>query len=336
MLERGINTTWPLANVANETTTHDVGFVIMAAFGHLYRLQPNPRILTVITQAAHSLATRYSPQVHCTRSWDSAVGFEVIIDNLMNLELLWFAGITNRTYSDMAFQHANRTMYEHVREDGSTYHVVNYSAATGAVYNKYTAQGYADWSTWSRGQAWCVYGFTVAYRYSGYQPFLDTAVRAANYFAAHLNESADSVPYWDFLSPYNTSYQPRDTSAAAIYSSALVELSQYVTPHQRDAYYHTIARVLTALTGPHSAYYVDNRPDVKLPAVLINATTGPWHGFDSAAPYNVGESYADYYLTEALVRLSALGEGKPLPLLSTGVVQQADKARRGNRKRTVM
>ena len=254
----------------------------------------------------------------------------------MNLELLWLAGITNRSYTDIAFQHANRTMHEHVRADGSTYHVVNYTAATGAVYNKYTAQGYADWSTWSRGQAWAVYGFTVAFRYTGHQPFLTTAVRAANYFAAHLNESADSVPWWDFLSPFNTSYQPRDTSAAAIYTSALVELSQYVTPHQRDTYYATIVRTLTGLVGESSEYYVENRVDVALPAVLINATTGPWHGFGSSAPYNVGESYADYYLTEALVRLSALGEGKPLPLLSPGEMKQTDMSRDAHRKRKAM
>ena len=86
MLTRGINTTWPLANVANQTTTHDVGFVIMSSFGHLYRLQPNHRILAIIQQAAHSLSTRFSQTVHCTRSWDSASGFEVIIDNMSATE----------------------------------------------------------------------------------------------------------------------------------------------------------------------------------------------------------------------------------------------------------
>ena len=251
---------------------------------------------------------------------------------MMNLELLWFAGLVNRTYSDIAFQHANRTMHEHVRADGSTHHVVNYSAATGEVYNKYTAQGYADWSTWSRGQAWCVYGFTVAYRYTGYQPFLDTAVRAADYFAAHLNETADSVPYWDFLSPFNSSYQPRDTSAAAIYTSALAELSQYVTPVQRDSYYASIARTLTGLVGTASPYYLANRADVRLPAVLVNATQGPWHGLDSGVPFNVAESYADYYLTEGLVRLAALGQGKPLPLLPPSSIQ-ASGDRLGTRRR---
>ena len=306
------------------TTTHDVGFVIMSSFGHLYRLQPSHRTLAVISQAARSLATRYSATVHCTRSWDAPLGFEVIIDNMMNLELLWVAGLTNQTYTTMAFNHANRTMYEHVRPDGSTYHVVNYTASTGAVYNKFTAQGFADWSTWSRGQAWCVYGFTMAYRYTGHQPFLQTAVRAANYFEAHLNETVDSVPYWDFLSPFNTSYQPRDTSAGAIFASALTELSQYVSAAQRSSYYATVERVLTGLVGERSEYYVANGVGgVRLPAVLVNATTGPWHGFGSSAPYNVGESYADYYLTEALVRLSALSEGKPLPILRPESVKRA-------------
>ncbi|CAF3610682.1 unnamed protein product, partial [Adineta steineri] len=161
----------PLAPVANITDTHDVGFVIMSSFGHAYHLLKVPEYLQIILTTANSLSTRYSPIVRCTRSWDSKEGFVVIIDNMMNLELLFEASnqTNNRTWYDIAWQHANRTMYEHFRTDNSTYHVVEYNETDGSVLRKYTAQGYADWSTWSRGQAWAVHGFTTAYRYTKYQ-----------------------------------------------------------------------------------------------------------------------------------------------------------------------
>ncbi|CAF4184797.1 unnamed protein product, partial [Adineta steineri] len=161
----------PLAPVANITDTHDVGFVIMSSFGHAYHLLKVPQYLEIILTSASSLSTRYSPIVRCTRSWDSKEGFLVIIDNMMNLELLFEASnqTNNQTWYNMAWQHANRTMYEHFRTDNSTYHVVEYNETDGSVLRKYTAQGYADWSTWSRGQAWAVHGFTTAYRYTKYQ-----------------------------------------------------------------------------------------------------------------------------------------------------------------------
>ena len=133
----------PTAPVANMTDTHDVGFVIMAGFGHAYRLLKRPGYLEVIITAANSLSTRYSPIVRCTRSWDSKEGFLVIIDNMMNLELLFEASYQtkNRTWYNLAWQHANRTMYEHFRADNSTYHVVEYNESDGSVIRKYTAQG---------------------------------------------------------------------------------------------------------------------------------------------------------------------------------------------------
>ena len=234
----------------------------------------------------------------------------------MNLELLFYTALRarNETLHHMAFTHANRTLHEHVRPDGSTWHVVVYNQTDGSVIRKETNQGYNDTSTWSRGQAWGIYGFTMAYRYTRYAPFLATAQRLAAYFLTHLQASKDSVPYWDFLAPYETSYQPRDTSAAAIASSGLVELSRYVGDKDAAVYQQAVQAMLGNLTGEHSPYFVQNLAWVQLPSVLINATTGPWHGFNSTAPFNVGEAYADYYLTEALVRIAALDRGDPLPL----------------------
>ncbi len=143
LLKMATNLMLPLAPVAEETNNHDVGFVIMSSFGHAYRLFKTPEYLQTIVTAANSLSTRYSPTVRCTRSWDSKEGFLVIIDNMMNLELLFEASnqTNNQTYYDMAWQHTNRTMYEHFRPDNSTYHVVEYNETDGSVIRKYTAQG---------------------------------------------------------------------------------------------------------------------------------------------------------------------------------------------------
>jgi hypothetical protein len=142
-LERAIDVTAPTAPFAKDTGGHDVGFVIMSGFGNGYRLFKRPDYLEVIVRGAHSLATRYSPIVRCTRSWNSAEGFLVIIDNMMNLEILFEAAnqTNNQTLYNIGWQHANRTMYEHFREDNSTYHVVEYNETDGSVIRKYTAQG---------------------------------------------------------------------------------------------------------------------------------------------------------------------------------------------------
>ena len=125
------------------TNSQDVGFVIMTSFGHAYRLFKTPEYLQIMITASNSLSTRYSSIVRCTRSWDSKEGFLVIIDNMMNLELFFDTSYqtNNQTWYNMAWQHANRTMYEHFREDNSTYHVVLYNETDGSVIRKYTAQG---------------------------------------------------------------------------------------------------------------------------------------------------------------------------------------------------
>ena len=142
-LQRAIDVTAPTAPFAQETETHDVGVVIMSGFGNGYRLTKRPEYLDVVVQAAHSLATRYSPIVRCIRAWNSAQGFLVIIDGTMNLELMFEAAnqTNNQTLYNIAWQHANRTMHEHFRENNSTYHVVEYNETDGSVVRKYTVQG---------------------------------------------------------------------------------------------------------------------------------------------------------------------------------------------------
>ncbi len=168
----------------------------------------------------------------------------------------------------------------------------------------YIIIGYADWSTWSRGQAWAVYGFTMVYRYTRYQPFLDKAIAAANYFLSRLSSSTDLVPYWDFDAPYNSTiaYQPRDTSAAAILASGLIELSRYVTDSDlKDRFLNSSKAIVEALSSPK--YLMNGNKNYKLPGLLANGTLGP---YPSNPAFDVALSFGDYYFTEAVVRLSQL------------------------------
>jgi unsaturated chondroitin disaccharide hydrolase len=304
-LKQALDVTLPTAPFAKNKGTHDVGFVIMSGFGNAYRLLKQQEYLDVVVTGAHSLATRYSPIVRCTRSWDSEKGFLVIIDNMMNLEILFEAAnqTNNQTLYNIGWQHANRTMYEHFRENNSTYHIVEYNETDGNVIKKHTGQGYADWSTWARGQSWSVHGFTIAYRYTKHQPFLDKAIGAANYVLTHLPSSTDLVPYWDYDAPHNSTraYEPRDTSAAAIFASALVELSQYApTPELKDRFLTNAKAIVDQLSSPKYGIYGDK--DYKLPALIANGTMGPY----PSSPYNVALEYGDYYLTQAVVRLAKL------------------------------
>jgi hypothetical protein len=163
--------------------------------------------------------------------------------------------------------------------------------------------GYADWSTWGRGQSWAVHGFTIAYRYTKHQPFLDKAIGAANYVLTHLPSATDLVTYWDYDAPHNSSipYQPRDTSAAAIFASALVELSRYApTSEMKDRFLNIAKTIVDQLTSP--IYLINGNKDYKLPALLANGTIGPY----PKVPYDVALAYGDYYLTQTIVRLAKL------------------------------
>ncbi|GLJ16759.1 hypothetical protein SUGI_0288550 [Cryptomeria japonica] len=286
-----------LLSMQHRNRSHDVGFIMFSSFGNAFLRTRNSSYLPPLHTAAVTLSGRYNQIVGCTRSWDNQNGapserFEVIIDNMMNLELLfWVANYSsNATLYNMAISHAMRTSCEHVRPDGSTWHVVAFNSTDGAVMEKYTVQGYANDSTWARGQAWAVYGFTMAYRYSQNVWFLQTAQKTADFFLGHVG-SEEMVPYWDFDAPYRKGYQPRDTSAAAIAASGLLELGEYLGEKYRDAG----VKILEGLVK----YRADRLAVFKIPAILLNGTKFyNQNDFDSAL------IYGDYYFLEGLLRLS--------------------------------
>ena len=283
-------------NQKTDTGTHDVGFKIFCSFGKGYRLTQAGRYRDVIVCAAQSLASRYNAIVGCTRSWDNRT-FPVIIDNMMNLELLLWAskhGGQSEWY-DMAVSHALRTMDDHVREDGSTIQIVDYNPNTGEIIRKETHQGYDAESTWSRGQAWGVYGFTMMFRETGDARFLMTAKSLADYIVAHLPE--DFVPYWDYDAP-NIPDEEKDASAAAITASALLELSTLADQPEDRAYYGDAAfRILESLCS--DAYLAEGTVSG---GILLHGVGN--HNRNTEV--DVSLIYADYYFLEALLRYKAL------------------------------
>ncbi|XP_054163820.1 unsaturated glucuronyl hydrolase-like [Oppia nitens] len=277
--------------------THDIGFMIQCSYGKGYEFTTNSTYPNIIANAAHSLAKRFNHKVGCIRSWgsiDDKKQFLVIVDNMMNLELL-FKGyeITgNKTLYDMAVSHANRTLKEHVRKDNSSYHIVNFNVTTGQVIRRYQGQGYNDSSTWARGQAWLINGFTTTYGFTKLKIFLDAAEGLANYYINNLPE--DSIALWDFNVPKDKyPYIPRDTSSAAIAASGLFDLYGHT---KNNKYLKTAKQIMESLAS--SKYRADGKPVYNLPALILNATiAGP-----NADPgkSDLAIIYGDYYFMNAL------------------------------------
>ena len=226
--ERAVARTCDMEKEKDDIWGHDVGFKMYCSFGNGLRLTSDTSYIPVLITAANSLISRFNPKVGCIRSWgdrDDEADYLVIVDNMMNLELLFWATrqTGDSTYLNIAVTHSDNTLANHYRPDGSSYHVLRYDQKTGKVTAKQTAQGYSDESAWARGQAWGLYGFVMAFRETGYQRYLDHAQKIAGFILNHPNLPADKIPYWDFDAP-DIPNALRDASAAAIIASALLEL----------------------------------------------------------------------------------------------------------------
>jgi hypothetical protein len=280
------------------TSHHDVGFMINNSFGNAYRLTGKPGYEQTLIQAAGSLLTRFDPKVGAIRSWDFGDWmYPVIIDSMMNLELLYEA--TRLTgdgrFADAATRHALTTLRDHFRADHSSWHVVDYDPRSGEVIGKQTHQGIADNSAWSRGQAWGLYGFTMAYRYTRDDRFLEQARHIADYYLGHPHLPADRVPYFDFDAPDEARIENfRDSSAAAISASALFELAEFVSGPEVARFRDAALATLHSLVSPN---YAATRGENG--HFLLQHATGRWQADDEV---DAALNYADYYYLEALLR----------------------------------
>lgn len=284
--------------------THDIGFKIYCSFGNGYRLTKDTAYRSVIIQAAKTLSRRFYPNVGCIRSWDhnrDKWAFPVIIDNMMNLELLFAATrlTGDSSFYHIAVSHALTTMRNHFRTDYSSYHVVDYDSISGKVIKKTTHQGYSNESAWARGQAWGLYGYTYCYRETKDPRFLKQAENIAEFILNNPALPRDMIPYWDFNAP-GIPDEPRDVSAAAVMASAFYELSTFSS--KRD--YRKIAdKIIENLTAHYRSPLGESKG-----FVLLHSTGAKPFNTEVDVPLN----YADYYYLEALLRSKKLKENKPL------------------------
>lgn len=272
--------------------THDLGFKIYCSFGEAYRTEPLDRYRQIILEASRTLIRRFNPTVGAIRSWDHSRdkwGYPVIIDNMMNLDMLFTA---TRFSGDSAFyhvarKHAETTLKNHFREDGSSCHVVDYDTLSGEVLHRQTHQGAAHGSAWSRGQAWGLYGFAMVWRETKDPRFLEQAKTIARFFFQHPRLPADKIPYWDFDAP-GIPAEPRDASAAAIAACGLLLLYE---ADPQSQYLEWADDILNSLA--QSEYAAHTAP------FLLQHSVG---NLPSRSEIDVPIVYADYYYVEALLR----------------------------------
>ena len=286
--------------------SHDSGFIMMCSLGNGYRLTGKPEYKEGLLHAADSLAMLYNPVVGTILSWPGMVKKEnwphnTIIDNMMNLELLFWAARNGggQYLYDIACKHAETTMKHQFRKDYSCYHVAVYDTLDGHFIKGVTHQGLSDDSMWARGQAWAIYGYTMVYRETHDVRFLDFARKVSDVYLSRIPE--DMIPYWDFNDP-SIPDAPRDASAACVVASALLELSGYLPAEKALEYKQAAVKMLASLS---SDKYQCGKSK---PAFLLHSTGH----LPAGSEIDASIIYADYYYMEALLRLKRLTENKPV------------------------
>lgn len=296
--------TLALDSIRYITNTHDLGFMLYCSYGNAYRITKDKSYLPVLEDGAKNLAARFNPKVGAIRSWDFAwLHYPVIIDNMMNLEYLYWASaqFLKPTYGSIADTHALTTLKNHYRSNHSSYHVVDYDATTGNVISKKTHQGLTDESSWARGQAWGLYGYAMCYRFSKKPEFLKQAEAIAAFIMNHPTLKVDKIPAWD-LDVHNANdldedgRAPRDASAAAVIACGLLELSTEV---KNGAKYFDYAEDLlkTLSSDKYLAKPGDNH------FFLLKHSVG---AFLYNSEIDTPLDYADYYYLEAMKRYAEL------------------------------
>lgn len=288
-----------LSDIPAIKTTHDLGFMVFCSYGKQYEVEKDSVSAAAIVEASNSLISRFDPSIGLIRSWNFGKwNYPVIIDNMMNLEMLFWASeyTGNPQYRDIAIKHADKTMENHFREDNSSYHVVSYNN-DGTVESKGTHQGYSDSSSWSRGQAWALYGYTLCYRFTKDNRYLEQSENIATLIIDNKTTPKDHIPYWDYDAP-NIPDEPRDASAAAVTASALLELQLYVDKNLAKIYKDYAASIIRSLSSPE---YLADKGDNGF-FILKHSTGAASLGSEIDVPL----VYADYYFLEALKRYREL------------------------------
>lgn len=276
---------------------HDLGFIMIGSYMNGWKHTGDTRYKEVLLAATDTLATLYNPKVGTLLSWPRNVGMfgghNTIIDNMINLELLFWAARNggDTRLKDIAVSHADTTMAYHFRPDFTSYHVAVYDTLTGKHLYNCTHQGYADSTMWARGQAWAIYGYTMVYRETGERKYLDFARKVTDVYLDRL--PVDGIPWWDFSAPHSAPAY-RDASAAAIVASALIDLAAFVEKDDSARYMDSALLMLQSLS---SETYQSRTAK---PSFLQHCVGNLPAGSEIDASIN----YADYYYIEALCKVA--------------------------------
>ena len=271
---------------------HDVGFMWLHTAVANYRLTGNERSKARGLHAAHLLAGRYNPRGKFIRSWNRDRSGWVIIDSMLNIPLLYWAKETldDPRFEFVAVDHADTVMNKIVRQDGSVNHIGVFDPYTGELLETPTGQGYESGSSWSRGQAWAIYGFALSYVHTGKKEYLETAKKVSNYFIANV-EKTGYIPLVDFRAPENPVMW--DTSAGVCAACGFLEIAKHVGTYEKQLYIDAAINILKATEEKYANWNVDEDS-------IIDFATGSYH---DEVNTEVPIIYADYYFVEAILRL---------------------------------
>lgn len=271
---------------------HDVGFMWLHTAVANYRLTGNERSFQRGLHAAHLLAGRYNPRGKFIRAWNRDRSGWIIVDSMLNIPLLYWAGKTldDPRFTYIAMDHADTVMEKVVRPDGSCNHIAVLDPADGSLLGAPGGQGYGPGSSWSRGQAWALYGFVLSYRHTGETRYLDTAKRVAHYFIAQVG-ATDYVPLCDFRAPAEP--QILDTSAGLCAACGLLELSEQVPELEKNFYYEAALKIVRNIEARYADLQTERHG-------MINGATS---AYAEPETRHVPIIFGDYFFVEALLRI---------------------------------
>lgn len=284
---------------------HDVGFQFLHTAVADYRLTGDEKAKVMGLHAANLLAGRFNPAGGFIRAWNDGNGPKgekgnkpgwMIVDCLMNIPLLYWAGeeTDDPRYAYIADHHAHTALKVLFRGDGSCNHIAVLDPLTGELLNLPGGQGYGEGSSWSRGQAWAVYGFALAFMHTGKQEYLEAAKQAAHYFIANVSLT-DYVSLVDFRAPKEPVYW--DTTATACAACGLLQIAEMVPEYEKLLYYDNGVKMLTALEEKHCDW------NTETDGILQNGTASYWADKDRHVPI----IYGDYFFVEGILRLMNRG-----------------------------
>lgn len=294
-----MNTARQAGEVINNTMTsftelvHDIGFMWLHSAVADFRLTGKPEARATGLHAANLLAGRYNSRGNYIRAWNGDLTGWMIIDCMMNLPLLYWASkeLGDPRFDFVAMGHADTTLKVGIRPDGSCNHIVSLDPVTGEVLETPPGQGYASGSSWSRGQAWAIYGMTLSYKYTGEQKYLDAAKQVAHYFVCNVMDT-EYIPLVDFRAPKEP--VAFDTTAGVCAACGMIEIAGIVGEYEKDLYQNAAIRILKAIETRFANW------DPSYDSIIGNGT-GSYHGRNG--DYQVPIIYGDYFFIEAILKL---------------------------------